>query len=294
MAPPRKIRKVNETSSLKSVAKKKPQSDDSDDDFLPNPTFLTPKPKAQPTPKATKKSNQKSNSKKKKASGKENKKDENANNTSQEPCTTYEPQNILSVLTNLQNGGRSRKSFGLEHCARSLVVNRVKEFCIYKSITPFDRRTTALAWHPKKPNICAVGSKGGEIVIWNYERDEFEGIAEGIGPGGSIQKMMFDPKHQSRVYTCSIDGTFELKDLGKKGLSKKETFLNTHNWEKWYTSFDIAPDGMTLITGENSGYCTLLTDRGEHIWRDKLHKSKVTNIGKIYFVYKKNVLIASL
>ena len=276
MAPPKKIRKVNQpsTSSGTNRRKKKPESDESDSEFLPSTSNSISKPKAQPNRKAAKKTT----SKKMAPSGKENKIDENANNT------TYEPQNILSVLSNLQNGGRSRQSFGLEHCARSLVVNRVKDFCIYKSITPFDRRTTALTWHPKKPNLCAVGSKGGEIIIWNYERDEFEGIAESTGPGGSIQKIMFDPNHQTRVYTCSIDGTFELKDLGKKGVSKKETFLKLHtltqDWDKWYTSFDIAPDGMTLLTGENTGYCTLLTNRGEQVWKDKLHKSKVTNIGK--------------
>ena len=197
----------------------------------------------------------------------------------------YEPQNIVSVLKNLQNGGRSRQSVGLEHCARSLMINRIKNFNVFKSVTPFNRRVTAIAWHPKKPNLCAVGSKGGEIIIWNIEKDEFSGIAEGIGPGGSIQKIMFDPNHETLVYTCSIDGTFELKDLSKKGLKKKETFLNVRgeieqNWHKWYTTFDIAPDGMTLITGENSGYCTLLTNQGELIWTDKLHKSKVTNIGK--------------
>ena len=279
MAPPKKIRIVNQpsTSSGTSRRKKKPESDESDSEFLPSTSNSISKPKAQPNRKAAKKTT----SKKMAASGKENKIDENANNT------TYEPQNILSVLSNLQNGGRSRQSFGLEHCARSLVVNRVKDFCIYKSITPFDRRTTALTWHPKKPNLCAVGSKGGEIIIWNYERDEFEGIAESTGPGGSIQKIMFDPNHQTRVYTCSIDGTFELKDLGKKGVSKKETFLKLHtltqDWDKWYTSFDIAPDGMTLLTGENTGYCTLLTNRGEQVWKDKLHKSKVTNIGKENF-----------
>ena len=75
-------------------------------------------------------------------------------------------------------------------------------------------------------------------------------------------------------------------------MKKKETFLNVRgeieeNWHKWYTTFDIAPDGMTLITGENSGYCTLLTNQGELIWTDKLHKSKVTNIGKNNHTFKK-------
>ena len=101
-----------------------------------------------------------------------------------------------------------------------------------------------------------------------------------------------DPKIIHVIVSCdslpgSIDGTMELKNLNKNGLAKTENFLNfrdddnlTHNWDKWYTSFDIAPDGMTLVTGDNSGFCTLLTYDGEVIWRDKLHKNKVTNIGK--------------
>ena len=35
---------------------------------------------------------------------------------------------------------------------------------------------------------------------------------------------------------------------------------------------------VPYFIGENSGYVTLLSSQGEKIWRDKLHKSKVTNI----------------
>ena len=35
---------------------------------------------------------------------------------------------------------------------------------------------------------------------------------------------------------------------------------------------------VAILLGENSGYVTLLSSRGEKMWRDKLHKSKVTNI----------------
>ena len=35
---------------------------------------------------------------------------------------------------------------------------------------------------------------------------------------------------------------------------------------------------MTIIAGENSGYVTLTSKFGERMWREKLHKGKVTNI----------------
>jgi len=186
-------------------------------------------------------------------------------------------KNIILALNSLQSG-KCRTSFGLEHCARSVIVNQLKDFQVFKSVTPFDRRVTAITWHPKRPNFCAVGSKGGEIILWKYDKDEFEGIQEDSRPNGSIQKILFDGIHHSRVYTCSIDGTFEVKDLSRTGPTQLNTFLNTHNRDKWYTSFDLAPDNMTIFTGENSGYVTLLSTRGEKMWRDKLHKSKVTNI----------------
>lgn len=244
----------------------------SDDDFEPSP------PKVAKTTSKGKEPVKKPQSKKKKSALE--KVDKNANFKPPLETEFKSSKNIIQALNAFQSGyGHcQRSSYQLEHCARSAVVTQLKDFQVYKSVTPFDRRVTAVAWHPKIPQLCAVGSKGGEIILWKYEKDEFEGIAEGIGPGGSIQKIMFDGNHPSRVYTCSIDGTFEVKDLNKSGAKNKETFLNTHDRDKWFTSFDIAPDGMTTITGESSGYVTLLNSRGEKMWRDKLHKSKVTNI----------------
>ena len=201
MAPPKKIRRNNQPSTSQKASNVNTKfEDDSDDDFVPGSlTGYTPGP--HPSTKTQPKRKSKKPSGKKGKTNKENKVDENGNK-SESQIANFMPQNIFSVLQNLQHGGRARQSQGLEHCARSLMKNRLQEFQVYKSVTPFNRRVTAMAWHPKRPNLCAVGSKGGEIIIWNFEKDEFEGIAEGIGPGGSIQKIMFDPNHHTRVYTC--------------------------------------------------------------------------------------------
>jgi len=53
---------------------------------------------------------------------------------------------------------------------------QISQFRVFKSVTPFDRRVTALAWHPKEPTLCAVGSKGGDLLLWNYVKDEFQSL----------------------------------------------------------------------------------------------------------------------
>ena len=231
------------------IVKLEQDDNSSGDDFEPSPPKVTKKSPPKVSKKDTKKSQKKTT--KNKAAETLGSVDTNANFE----INTPKEKNIILALNTFRNGGKCRTSFGVEHCARSVVANHLKDFQVFKSVTPFDRRVTAITWHPKRPNYCAVGSKGGEIILWKYDSDEFEGIAEGIGPGGSIQKILFDGNHHSRVYTCSIDGTFEVKDLCRTGPTKKETFLNTRcdgpdrNWDKWYTSFDIAPDNMTIITG---------------------------------------------
>lgn len=51
------------------------------------------------------------------------------------------------------------------------VMHTNKRLRVHQTYLGFDRRATALAWHPTNPNVVAVGSKGGDIILWNYQAD---------------------------------------------------------------------------------------------------------------------------
>jgi len=96
-------------------------------------------------------------------------------------------------------------------------------------------------------------------------------MIQGRGPGGSIQSLKFDKFHHDRVYTASIDGTVTRHDfLGRD----TKVYLETNDWERWYTGLDISFSGRMLVAGNNRGYVSLLSLEGERIWDLKLHKAK--------------------
>ena len=39
--------------------------------------------------------------------------------------------------------------------------------------------------------------------------------------------------------------------------------MNTDNWEKWFTAFDVSNHGGTLMVGDNNGNVTLMTKSGK-------------------------------
>ena len=47
-------------------------------------------------------------------------------------------------------------------------MNSLASYRIFQKAAPFDRRATSLAWHPTHPSTLAVGSKGGDILLWNF------------------------------------------------------------------------------------------------------------------------------
>lgn len=118
---------------------------------------------------------------------------------------------------------------------------------MFKVGSPFDRRITSLIWHPKLITTLAVGSKGGDIVLWNHQNKSHHLFIQGVisgcctilksfpnhfkthffiksGPGGSIQAMKFDLNEENQLYTCSIDGTVLRRDLSS---NKSFTYLDT-------------------------------------------------------------------
>lgn len=120
----------------------------------------------------------------------------------------------------------------------SLVVQNVQKQEVFKVSSPFDRRITAMAWHPRFHTTLAVASKGGDIILWNHQNPtheifvkgvtsievtQYEGANHGscvaefvfkkLGAGGAIKDMKFDVQEKYYLYTCSIDGIFCRRDL---------------------------------------------------------------------------------
>ena len=124
------------------------------------------------------------------------------------------------------------------------------------------------------PQVCAIGSKGGSVLIWNHTNDSFgKCYLDTDHPGGSIQNMkvkktyitwvvlklwgefdfffQFDFWNRRKVYTCSIDGTFLSREFREgSGAQDHEVkkFLETGSYERWFTSFDVSFVGKCLHT----------------------------------------------
>uniref|UniRef100_A0A3B3ZJQ4 DNA damage-binding protein 2 n=1 Tax=Periophthalmus magnuspinnatus TaxID=409849 RepID=A0A3B3ZJQ4_9GOBI len=133
-------------------------------------------------------------------------------------------------------------------------------FCELDADSPFDRRITSLEWHPTHPSTLAVGSKGGDIYLWNFE-DTFL-LCGQSGAGDSIGGMKFCPTDLSKVYVASGGGTVSLQSF--EGLPS--TVL------MWYCCLDLSVSRQMLATGDNMGNLFLLSMDGV-----KLHKAKVTH-----------------
>lgn len=51
-------------------------------------------------------------------------------------------------------------------------------FC--DATSPFDRRVTCLEWHPTHPKTLAVGSKGGDIFLWDFDTKKKKTFIQGV------------------------------------------------------------------------------------------------------------------
>ena len=77
--------------------------------------------------------------------------------------------NFLDIMSGFSCGNVGRTS--VAEAARRPILDQLGQFQVYRSITPFNRRVTSLAWHPTNPTTVAVGSKGGDIILWDYNNE---------------------------------------------------------------------------------------------------------------------------
>ncbi|XP_076127666.1 DNA damage-binding protein 2 isoform X1 [Alosa pseudoharengus] len=169
----------------------------------------------------------------------------------------------------------------LRQCLQEPFVRSLASYGLHRTVSPFDRRVTCLEWHPTLPTTLAVGSKGGDIVLWDYERPNKMSFVQGKGACDFIGGMKFCPSDLSRVYTASGDGSLTLRSfhgVSSQTLSTTQDCGHTHhNVCYWYCCVDVSVSRQMLATGDNTGRLVLLGLDGHKIFNDKLHKAKVTH-----------------
>ncbi|KAJ3405331.1 DNA damage-binding protein 2 [Chytridiales sp. JEL 0842] len=172
------------------------------------------------------------------------------------------------------------------------------QFRVSKTTTYFDRRVTAIEWHSdyeRLPSVVAFASKGGDIVWYDHQKrgrfrgyvpegtkegDEEEGEEDvpflyGKGAGGSITAMKFHPELPNMLYTTSIDGTVACKDFEGRHA---RVFLDTMNYQKWYTALAVPSKLNLLLVGSNTGQLILADRDGREVWTRRPDKSKIHDV----------------
>ncbi|XP_051823199.1 DNA damage-binding protein 2 [Antechinus flavipes] len=169
--------------------------------------------------------------------------------------------------------GAPQPSF--HQCLQKVFLHSLGSYRLFRTASPFDRRTTCLEWHPTHPSTLAVGSKGGDIILWDYEVLDKTYFIKGIGAGGSITSMKFNPLNTNQLFISSVAGTTSLKDFLGNTIT---VFTSTNTWDYWYTSVDVSVKSRVVATGDSMGNVILLNMDGKEIWNLRLHKKKVTHV----------------
>ncbi|XP_067245401.1 DNA damage-binding protein 2 [Chanodichthys erythropterus] len=169
----------------------------------------------------------------------------------------------------------------LRQCLQEPFVRSLGTYKLHRTASPFDRRVTCLEWHPTHPTTVAVGSKGGDIILWDYDVLNKRTFIQGKGAGDFIGEMKFCPTDVSKIFVASGDGTISVQSfegLQSQILSRTpDCGHDHHDLCYWYCCVDVSVSRQMLATGDNTGRLLLLGLDGHEIFKEKLHKAKVTH-----------------
>ncbi|CAL8261742.1 unnamed protein product [Merluccius merluccius] len=169
----------------------------------------------------------------------------------------------------------------MRQCLQEPFVRSLESYGLHRTASPFNRRITALEWHPTQPTTLAVGSKGGDIMLWTFDAPNKTSFIQGKGAGDFIGGMKFCPTDLSKVYAASGDGTLSLRSFEScTSMVLSTTQDCSHDYHDvcyWYCCVDVSVSRQMLVTGDNVGQLSLLSMDGQKVFSDKLHKAKVTH-----------------
>ncbi|CAG2225726.1 unnamed protein product [Mytilus edulis] len=185
----------------------------------------------------------------------------------------YRSQNLVHFLQQYTSG--QKRTVKLKQSLSSTVVNMISDLQLCRNASPFDRRVTTMEWHPTNPNILAVGSKGGDIMLWDTANVNNDKMIQGIGAGGNIQAIKFWPNDSNKILASALDGRVTLHDVEGR---QSNVLADSYNfYDFWYCSVDVNDKRKMVVAGDNVGNTQLMTYEGKQIFNCRLHKQKVTH-----------------
>ncbi|CAH1400360.1 unnamed protein product [Nezara viridula] len=189
--------------------------------------------------------------------------------------TEFKVENVVKCLYKYQLGSLKQNERG--RISEQVITEKLRRFYVYarEDSVDFDRRITALQFHPKDPHILGIGSKSGQLTIRFLNKPTAALTWNGIGPGGSITYITFDPLVSNSVLISSIDGTVRRHNYVEN--TSKE-FLNTDSFSKWYCSVNASRDHGLIVTGDTSGTMTILNKDLKIVSLHKVQKGKINSL----------------
>ncbi|KAL2094053.1 hypothetical protein ACEWY4_011365 [Coilia grayii] len=198
-------------------------------------------------------------------------------------CTGYQSKtrhgSILHYFYKTSLGQNTHSH--LRQCFQQPFVRSLASYGLRSTASMSSSRVTCLEWHPTHPTALAAGSKGGDIILWDYEGCNKMSFLKGKGRSSVIGGMKFCPSDSSKVYATSYDGSLTLQSfesLPSLTLSKAQDCAHIdHSVWRWYCCVDVSVSRQMLAAGDNTGRLVLLGLDGHKIFSDKLHKANVTH-----------------
>ncbi|XP_077532944.1 DNA damage-binding protein 2-like isoform X1 [Haemaphysalis longicornis] len=185
-----------------------------------------------------------------------------------------------SNLVQCLNNSLLRDKFGdqrLGKLKRNLLARGVLGFELDTGPRPefeHSARVTCLEWHPTRPQLLAVGSKNGEIVLWNAWDSKKQAATPPTGSGSAVAAMKFHPENAGQMYTATLLSKVMLQDFGG---AEPKVFWDTDSQKVWFTSMDLLPEKKLVLAGDNMGCVYAFSSTGQVLWPEprRLHKGKV-------------------
>ncbi|KAG7262669.1 hypothetical protein CRUP_012548 [Coryphaenoides rupestris] len=175
------------------------------------------------------------------------------------------PRSILHYLYKSTLGESVRSQ--MRQCLQEPFVRSLASYSIHHTASPFNRRITALEWHPAHPSTLVAASKGGDLMLWDFDAFSKTQFVKGKGAGDFIGGMKFCPTDLSKIYTASGDGTLSLRSFdGCTATVLSTTQQCSHDHHDvcyWYCCVDVSVSRRMLVTADNVGKLSLLSLDGQ-------------------------------